>query len=208
MCVELETEVLMRAKIGKLGKRVAIMSTMAAMAVVGMPGMNAFAATSTVEVPDSGQKDEVIKAYFDVKQSDLEAMGYNPTVVIPVSMNLSYDDSKGEYTGSDVIYAAGVILENKKVQVKIDTLSEHYGKVYEINTTDNIAFGKDGFNCTLSKENWTSTECYANLRDKMNGEDISSKSTISVHVPTKNFVPKKPEIHMTNVPISIKLVEG
>ena len=197
----------MKAKHRNVRKRVAIMTTMMSMALAAMPGMNAFASTSTVEVPSSGQQQEHIRGVFDVTESDLQEMGYSATVVYPIYLDMDYDGDARAYVGSDEIYAKGVVLDGKKVQITIDTASELYGRIYDTEASQNLALSTQDFVCTLSKEKWTSEECYSNLQADVSLSSIPSKGSVSISLPVKNFLPRKPDVYMTYVPFTVKLVE-
>lgn len=190
-------------------KRMAATALTVGIAVGSMPGITAFAdTTKDVAVPSTGQTTQEVEAYFNVTQEDLNALGYDLIVTVPLSFQLGFDKVNRSYKGSGEVSASGVLESGKAVSVKIDQAHEKYGKIFVGDSTiDVTASNASGFKSDMTQEKWTSSMCYSNLKDKMNSSAPSWKSDLSVTVPFSAFTLKELGKYFTTVPLVISLTD-
>lgn len=200
----------MKAKISNTLIRMAVTALTAGIATGAVPGITALAQqTKDVAVPSSGQTTQEVVGYFNVTSEDLNHMGYELVVTVPVSFDLQFDKGDKAYVGSGKVSASGVLDSDKAVSVTIDTDHEKYGKIFESDSTKDVTSkNTSGFKSDLSLEQWTSSMCYSNMQDKMNSSALSWTSNLSVTVPFKAFTLKELGMYYTTVPLVIKTVSA
>ena len=160
--------------------------TMLAMAVIlaSMP-MTALAETTTIS-PNDGDTATVV-ASADVTEADLEELGLNLVLSIPTSISLTLDENKN-FTGADVVYAYGLMDENTKLSVSVDTGNADYGNVYfkKNDTTDAVLFDNDSYNGsvsqTLTNAAFTSEQTLANYLNVSGNQEVENTSTLTVSI--------------------------
>lgn len=174
-----------------------------------LPGVPAMAAPAKdVKVPSSGETTQEVETYFNVTEEDLNELGYDLVVTVPVSFELGFDSASRSYTGSGKVSASGVVDSGKAVHVKIDQSHEKYGKIFDSESTADVtAVDTTGFEASMTQEKWTKEMCYRNLQDKISSSDLSWKSDLSVTVPFSAFTLKNLGKYTTTVPLVISLVD-
>lgn len=200
----------MKAKLCRLMKRIAATFMATGIAVGGPSGLNALADTTTdVKVPETGQLEQQVEAYFNVTRDDLVAMGYDLIVTVPVSFQLNFDRDSRTYSGSAEVSASGVLDSGKAVSVTIDKAHEKYGRIYTGSGDGAKDVTKDvaGFAAAMSQEKWTSEMCFANMKDRMESSDVTRTGSLSAEVPFSIFTLESLGKYYTTVPLVIKLVD-
>lgn len=197
----------MKAGLCNTLKRMAATALTVGIAVGTLPGITAFAdTTKDVAVPSTGQTTQDVKAYFNVTQEDLNALGYDLIVTVPLSFQLGFDKLNKAYKGSGKVSASGVLDSGKVVSVKIDTAHEKYGKIFVGDSTSDVtARESSGFKSGMTKEQWTSLMCYENLKNRMTSSAMKWTSDLSVTVPFSAFTLKDLGEYFTTVPLVISL---
>lgn len=171
----------------------------------------AWASTQTVD-PADNQTFEVI-ASANVTEEDLAELGLNVVVSFPAEITLSIDGNKA-FTGSDKVYAYGIMDSDSTLSVTIDTNDENYGKVkYRASASDTgvdsvtnffatvtESLSKDGF----SNGSFTAEETLENYLTQMQGNDMTNYAQLDVSI--QNLIPTfGTGIYYTNVPLRIVL---
>ena len=163
-----------------------VIATLLTMAVLlaGMP-VTALAETTTIS-PNDGDTANVV-ASADVTEADLEELGLNLVLSIPTSISLTLDENK-DFSGEDVVYAYGLMDENTKLTVAVDTDNADYGNVYfkKDDTTEAKLSDNDSYNGsvteTLSDGTFTSEQTLANYLNIAADEDMENTATLSVSI--------------------------
>lgn len=163
-----------------------VIVTVLTMAVLlaGMP-VTALAETTTIS-PSDGDTATVV-ASADVTEEDLEELGLNLVLSLPASVSLILDENKN-FTGGDVVYAYGLMDEDTKLVVEVDTDHADYGNVYfkKDDTSEAKLFDNDSYNGsvteTLSNAAFTSEHTLANYLKIQAGEDVEHKAALSVSI--------------------------
>lgn len=173
--------------------------------MASMP-MTAFAATQTID-PEEQDSFEVV-ASANVTDEDLAELGMNVVVSIPTEIALSLNGNK-EFTGSDKIYAYGIMDSADSISVAIDTDHEAYGKVkYRKTASGSVVESATNFFSTvteeLSKDSFSADETRENYIAKVQGSDMEAFSKLDVNI--KNLIPTSGTgIYYTNVPLKIEI---
>lgn len=155
-----------------------------AVILASMP-MTAFAETTTIS-PNDGDTATVV-ASADVTEADLEELGLNLVLSIPTSISLTLDENKN-FTGADVVYAYGLMDENTKLSVLVDTDNADYGNVYfkKNDATDAVLFDNDSYNGsvsqTLTNAAFTSEQTLANYLNVSENQEVENTSTLTVSI--------------------------
>ena len=163
-----------------------------------------FAANQTVSPAD--QDSFAVVASASVTQENLSDLGLNVVVSFPTELALTLDGMKA-FSGSEKIYAYGIMDTGKTLSVSIDTTNEAYGKVkYHPTGSDTSSDSGTNFFSTveesLSKESFTATETKDNYLAQMEGSEMSNFSLLSVSI--KNLIPTMGSgVYYTNVPLKI-----
>lgn len=173
-------------------------------ALVGAMPVTAFASTQTVDPAEQDSFEVVASA--TVTHEDLAELGLNVVVSFPTEINLSLDDNKA-FTGSDVIYAFGIMDTDSNLSVNIDTANEAYGKVkYRADAAAEGVDSATNFFATveesLSKESFSAEETLANYLAQRDGADMTNLSQLDVSI--QNLIPTSGTgMYYTNVPLKI-----
>lgn len=173
-------------------------------ALVGAMPVTAFASTQTVDPAEQDSFEVVASA--TVTHEDLAELGLNVVVSFPTEINLSLDDNKA-FTGSDVIYAFGIMDTDSNLSVNIDTANEAYGKVkYRADAAaEGVDFATNFFATveeSLSKESFSAEETLANYLAQRDGADMTNLSQLDVSI--QNLIPTSGTgMYYTNVPLKI-----
>ena len=191
-------------------KRVfAILMTMTTL-LITLP-TTAWASTQTID-PADNQSFEVV-ASANVIEEDLAELGLNVVVSFPAEITLSIDGNKA-FSGSDKVYAYGIMDSDNTLSVTIDTNDENYGKVkYRASASDigvdsmtnffatvTESLSKDG----LSNGSFTAEETLENYLAQMQGNDITNYAQLDISI--QNLIPTSGTgIYYTNVPLRIAL---
>lgn len=194
----------MKKKIYEILMKMVAVASAAAICVGGMPAGYVFA--EDVSVTDS-VTNRTVTGRFTVSESDLADMGYGPTASVPLNIGLSYESASSRYSGSGEVYAYGVINSGKQISVSIDTSDERLGDVYDSNNVDCTTETGSGYDCSLSKVDWSRTECYKNYTDISDGKSVTHMSVLSVTVPKACFIPTGTGDYKAYVPLKIQLTE-
>lgn len=166
----------------------------------------AWASTQTVD-PAENQSFEVV-ASASVTDEDLAELGLNVVVSFPAEITLSIDGNKA-FSGSNRVYAYGIMDTDSTLSVAIDTTNENYGKVkYRATASDAGVDSAANFFATvtetLSKESFTAEETKDNYLARMEGSDMVNFSELDISI--QNLVPTfGTGIYYTNVPLRIAL---
>lgn len=166
----------------------------------------AWASTQTID-PADNQSFEVI-ASANVTDEDLAELGLNVVVSFPAEITLSIDGSKA-FSGSDKVYAYGIMDSDSTLSVTIDTSDENYGKVkYRANSSDTGVDSATNFFATvtetLSKESFTAEETKDNYLAQMQGNDMVNYAQLDISI--QNLIPTfGTGVYYTNVPLRIAL---
>lgn len=166
----------------------------------------AWASPQTVD-PTDNQTFEVI-ASANVTEEDLAELGLNVVVSFPAEITLSIDGNKA-FSGSDKVYAYGIMDSNSTLSVMIDTSDENYGKVkYRANSSGTGVDSATNFFATvtetLSKESFTAEETKDNYLAQMQGNDMENYAQLDISI--QNLIPTfGTGIYYTNVPLRIAL---
>lgn len=161
-----------------------VIATILTMAVLlaGMP-VTALAENTTIS-PSDGDTATVV-ASADVTEEDLEELDLNLVLSLPASVSLTLDENKN-FTGGDVVYAYGLMDEDTKLVVEVDTDHADYGNVYfkKNDTTEAKLFDNDSYNGsvteTLSNAAFTSEHTLANYLKIAADEDVEHTAALSV----------------------------
>lgn len=184
-------------------KFAAALLTLAAL-LASVPTTTVFAENQTVSPAD--QDSFAVVASASVTQENLSDLGLNVVVSFPTELALTLDGTKA-FSGSEKIYAYGIMDTGKTLSISIDTTNEAYGKVkYHPTGSDTSSDSGTNFFSTveesLSKESFTATETKDNYLAQMEGNDMSSFSQLSVSI--KNLIPTMGSgVYYTNVPLKI-----
>lgn len=155
-----------------------------ALCLTGMP-VTALAESTTIS-PSDGDTATVV-ASADVTEADLEELGLNLVLSIPTSVSLILDENKN-FSGGDVVYAYGLMDEDTKLTVAVDTGNADYGNVYfkKEETSEAKLFDNDSYNGsvteTLSNAAFTSEHTLANYLKIQAGEDVEHTAALSVSI--------------------------
>lgn len=170
--------------------------------VASMP-TTAFAATETLN-PSTSDSFEVL-ASADVTHDDLAALGMNVVVSMPVEVGLTLNGS--DFSGSDKIYAYGIMDMDSTLSVTIDDANEVYGVVKYRATEAGEAsvIEADYYNEvseSLSKESFAATETRDNYLAQKGSEEMTNLSTLNVSI--KSLIPVSGTgEYFTNIPLMI-----
>lgn len=173
--------------------------------------MTAWASTQTVD-PADNQSFEVV-ASANVTEEDLAELGLNVVVSFPAEITLSIDGNKA-FSGSDKVYAYGIMDSDNTLSVTIDTNDENYGKVkYRASASDTGVDSMTNFFATvtesLSKDgfsdgSFTAEETLENYLAQMKGMDMINYAELDISI--QNLIPTSGTgIYYTNVPLRITL---
>ena len=170
-----------------------------------------WASTQTVD-PADNQSFEVV-ASAKVTDEDLAELGLNVVVSFPAEITLSMDGDKA-FTGSDKVYAYGIMDTDSTLLITIDTDDENYGKVkYRASASDagvdsvtnffatvTESLSKDGF----SNGSFTAEETLENYFAQNPTDDIPNYAQLDISI--QNLIPTfGTGIYYTNVPLRIAL---
>lgn len=145
-------------------------------------------------------------ASANVTHEDLAELGLNVVVSFPTEVNLSLDENKA-FSGSDAIYAFGIMDTDSTLSVTIDEANDAYGKVkYRAADSETGVDSATNFFATvaetLSKESFSAAETLANFLADRDGQDMENFSTLDVSI--QNLIPTSGTgIYYTNVPLKI-----
>lgn len=171
--------------------------------MASMPA-TAFAASETVNPADQDTFEVVASA--SVSHEDLAALGLNVVVSIPTEVALSLDEDKA-FSGSDVIYAYGIMDTDSNLSVTIDTANAAYGKVkYRTSGEEAGTDSATNFFSTvvesLSKEVFSAEETKTNFLAQRDSQEMTNLSQLNVSI--QNLIPTSGTgIYFTNVPLKI-----
>lgn len=173
--------------------------------MASMP-MTAFASTQTID-PEEQDTFEVV-ASANVTDEDLAELGMNVVVSIPTEIALSLNGSR-EFSGSDKIYAYGIMDSDSKLSVTIDAANEAYGKVKYRKSASGVGTeSAANFFSTvaesLSRESFSAEETKDNYLAQRDGNSMTTFSTLDVSI--KNLIPTSGTgIYYTTVPLQISI---
>ena len=173
-------------------------------AIMASMPTTAFASTETVNPAEKDSFEVVASA--NVTHEDLAELGLNVVVSIPTEVNLSLDENKA-FSGSDEIYAFGIMDTDSTLSVTIDEANDAYGKVkYRTAASETGVDSATNFFATvaetLSKESFSAAETLANFLADRDGQDMENFSTLDVSI--QNLIPTSGTgIYYTNVPLKI-----
>ena len=155
-----------------------------ALCLAGMP-VTALAETTTIS-PSDGDTATVV-ASADVTEEDLEELDLNHVLSLPASVSLTLDENKN-FTGGDVVYAYGLMDEDTKLVVEVDTDHADYGNVYfkKDETSETKLFDNDSYNGsvteTLENGAFTSEQTLENYLKIVADEDAENTAALSVSI--------------------------
>ena len=156
-----------------------------------------------VSIPSSGSESREVTASFSIDDDTLSNLGYGVIASIPVSMPLSFNSSTKVFSNSAAVYCSGVLASGKKVSVTVNETAEKYGKVFDSDSESTSVKSKSGFDISLSKTDWSKSECYENLSRINASEDVTQTGSLTVAIPGKGFIPKGAGTFSTYVPLII-----
>lgn len=168
--------------------------------------VSAYAATQNLQ--PSGTDTVEVVASAQVTEDELAALGVNVIVSIPTELTLSMDSSKN-FSGSDKIYAYGIMDADSSLSVTIDATHAAYGQVrYRKTASDSGTVSDTNFSATvtetLSKEQFSAEETKANYLAQQAGGSMAHDATLEVSI--KNLLPLSGTgIYTTNVPLKVEL---
>lgn len=164
------------------------------------------AATQTV---DPAEKDSFeVVASASVTDEELAELGLNVIISIPAEIALSLDENKA-FSGSDKIYAYGIMDSDSKLSVTIDAANEAYGKVKYRKSASGVGTESAvNFFSTvaesLSRESFSAEETKDNYLAQKDGNSMTTFSTLDVSI--KNLIPTSGTgIYYTTVPLQISM---
>ena len=163
-----------------------------------------WASTQTID-PADNQSFEVV-ASANVTDEDLAELGLNVVVSFPVEITLSIDGTKA-FSGSDKVYAYGIMDSDKTLSVTIDTSNENYGKVkYRAKNSNTSVDSATNFfatvNETLSKESFSAEETKDNYLAQREGNAMVNYAELDISI--QNLIPTfGTGTYYTNVPLRI-----
>lgn len=173
-------------------------------ALVGSMPVTAFASTQTVDPAEQDSFEVVASA--TVTHEDLAELGLNVVVSFPTEINLSLDDNKA-FSGSDVIYAFGIMDTDTNLSVTIDEANDAYGKVkYRADADSAGVDSATNFFATveetLSKGSFSAAETLENFLAQRDSQDMEHFSKLDVSI--QNLIPTSGTgMYYTNVPLKI-----
>lgn len=169
--------------------------------------VNASAAENTF-APNDGDK-VMVAANASVTKEDLSNLGLDLVISIPTEMSLALDSS-GNFTGSNEIYAYGVMGEGEVLSVSIDETYEDYLKILYRKTPEDSTsvFSDTNFNATvkesLSRTSFTRNETAQNYLDRKNGRSLTYTSALLVEI--KGLLPSfGAGQYFTRVPVVVRI---
>ncbi len=167
--------------------------------------ITAFAENTDVNVPSLGTRSQDVTATFTIDDDILIDLGYGAIATIPINVPLSYNSSNKTFEGGRTVYCSGVIPENKKVTVNIDTISTDLGKIVDNHDNEYNVSSADGFAVNLSRTDWNQSEMALNLSrvEAGNLENLIT-SNLSVTIPGRGFVPRVTGSFESTIPLIIK----
>ena len=162
--------------------------------------------TQTVDPTDNQSFDVIASA--NVTDEDLAELGLNVVISFPAEIILSIDGNKA-FSGSEKVYAYGIMDTDSTLSVTINTNDENYGKVkYRANSSDVGVDSATNFFAivteTLSKESFTAEETKNNYLSQMEGNDMENYAKLDISI--QHLIPTfGTGIYYTNVPLRIAL---
>ena len=156
-----------------------------------------------VSVPSSGSASQEVTATFSIDDDTLSNLGYGVIASIPISMPLSFNSSTKVFSNSAAVYCSGVLPSGKKVSVTVNESAEKYGKVFDSENESTSVKSKTGFDISLSKTDWSKSECYENLSKINASQDATQTGNLTVAIPGNGFIPKGAGTFSTYVPLII-----
>ncbi len=162
------------------------------------------ARASEVEVPADGSAAGEVSATFTIDDELLAELGYNVVASVPLSLPLNYNASSKKFANSGKIFCRGIVPSGKKITINVNEAGLKYGKLYDPDGTSTDLSGAEGFNISLSRNEWSKAECYTNLSKIRAGDDASVTSSLSVTVPADGFIPTSGGTYTTYVPLTIR----
>ena len=98
--------------------------------------LTAHAENTDVTVPTFGSSSQDVTATFTIDNDILIDLGYGAIVSVPVTVPLDYKSNTKTFEGSRTVYCSGVIDDDKKVTVSVDTISTEYGKIVDSSSNE------------------------------------------------------------------------
>ena len=167
--------------------------------------LSAHAENTDVNVPSFGSSGQDVTATFTIDNDTLIDLGYGAVVSVPVTVPLSYKSLTKTFEGDREVYCSGIINDGKKVTVNVDTVSTDLGKIVDSSNNEYYVDGTDGFAVNLSRTEWSQSEMASNLTKVNNGNlDNLIKSTLSVTIPGRGFVPRVTGAFESTIPLLIR----
>ena len=167
--------------------------------------LSVHAENTDVNVPSFGSSGQDVTATFTIDNDTLIDLGYGAIVSVPVTVPLSYKSLTKTFEGDREVYCSGIINDGKKVTVNVDTVSTDLGKIVDSSNNEYYVDGKEGFAVNLSRTEWSQSEMASNLTKVNNGNlDNLIKSTLSVTIPGRGFVPRVTGAFESKVPLLIR----
>lgn len=157
-----------------------------------------------LNVPADGSASGEVSATFSVDDEILSQLGYNAVASVPLSLPLSYNPDTKKFANSGIIYCRGIVPEGKKITICVNETGLKYGKLYDPDGETTDMSDVTGFDISLTKNSWSRTDCYTNLKRINAGSDASVTGSISVTVPGRGFVPSSNGTYTTYVPLTIR----
>lgn len=167
--------------------------------------LSVHAENTDVNVPSFGSSGQDVTATFIIDNDTLIDLGYGAIVSVPVTVPLSYKSLTKTFEGDREVYCSGIINDGKKVTVNVDTVSTDLGKIVDSSNNEYYVDGTQGFAVNLSRTEWSQSEMASNLTKVNNGNlDNLIKSTLSVTIPGRGFVPRVTGAFESKVPLLIR----
>ena len=150
-----------------------------------------------------------ISDLFSLTEDELDDLGYQTILTLPVAVPLSYDSENNRYQGTDNgIYVTGIVPNGKKVTCGIAEQSTTL--TGPLSDTYTIPYGTKGYRASLSKSEWTQAEANNNLKavegtEGKTEEDLI-KSTLSVAIDAHSFIPRNTGEYQFPVQVRVAFV--
>lgn len=187
-------------------RRLAVLTLTLATFISARP-VGALAAVQNVDV--SATDNFSVSASANVTEQEMADLGFNVIVSFPVEIALSLNDYR-VFTGTDKIFAYGILDSDKSLSVTVDNENAAYGTVrYRAShSSESSVTAEDNYRAdvtaSLTKTSFTAAETKENFLKQKNGEEMTSDSTLSVSI--ADLLPAEGKgIYYTNIPVKLEI---
>lgn len=152
----------------------------------GISGIEAFATDKDVALGNAGASvHPKMEASFTITEDDLNSIGYDAVVTVPISFPLKFDKASKSYKGSADYYVSGKLDKGYEIYI-MDGLTNDSHKVYKADSNEDVSAenSKSLIKYSIDKKAyWTVEECRTNMETRLSGGTDYITGQVSAVVP-------------------------